>query len=232
MNEMSAEPTLEEVLLSLGVSIDPDLLDLSLTHRSWAYEHGGGLTNERLEFLGDSVLGIVVTDAIYHDYPDAPEGQLARLRAAVVNSRSLADIARELGLGAHIKLGRGEETSAGHDKASILADTLEALIGAVFVSAGYDTARAFVRRLTLNHIAVAAELGAGLDWKSSLQELAAERNLSVPAYDVDSQGPAHARIFTAVVVLDGRRYGSGTGTSKKEAEQNAAAQTYTMLNDA
>lgn len=231
MNEISSESNLETVLSTFGVSVDADLLDLALTHRSWAYEHGGALTNERLEFLGDSVLGIVVTDAIYHDYPNAQEGQLARLRAAVVNSRSLADIARELGLGAHIKLGRGEETSAGHDKASILADTLEALIGAVFVSAGYEAARAFVRRLTLDHIAIAAELGAGLDWKSSLQELAAERGMAVPAYEIDSEGPPHARIFTAVVVMDGTHYGSGSGTSKKEAEQNAAAQTYATLTE-
>lgn len=229
MNEMSAEQTLDHLQRTLGVAIDPDLLSLALTHRSWAYEHGVAETNERLEFLGDSVLGIIVTDAIYCDYPDAPEGQLARLRAAVVNSKSLADVARAVGIGAHIRLGRGEEVTAGHDKPSILADTLEAIIGAVYVDSGFESARAFVRRLMMENIAFAAELGAGLDWKSSLQELAAERGLSVPAYDIDADGPPHARVFTATVVLDGKHYGTGSGTSKKEAEQQAAAQAYAAL---
>ena len=160
MNDKSVEPTLESLQQTLGVSMDADLLLLALTHRSWAYEHGEAPTNERLEFLGDAVLGIFVTDAIFHDYPDAPEGQLARLRAAVVNSKSLAEVARALGIGPHIRLGRGEEATAGHDKPSILADTLEAIIGAVYVDAGFEAARAFVRRLMMDHIAVAAELGA------------------------------------------------------------------------
>ncbi|MBU6213443.1 MAG: ribonuclease III [Actinomycetales bacterium] len=229
MNEKSAEPTLESLQQTLGVRMDADLLSLALTHRSWAYEHGEAPTNERLEFLGDAVLGIIVTDAIFHDYPEAPEGQLARLRAAVVNSKSLADVARALGIGAHIRLGRGEEVTAGHDKPSILADTLEAIIGAVYVDSGFETARAFVRRLMMDHIAIAAELGAGLDWKSSLQELAAERGLAAPAYDIESEGPPHARLFTATVILDGERFGAGTGTSKKEAEQQAAAQAYAAL---
>jgi ribonuclease-3 len=226
---MSEAPNLDQLLQSLGVSVRADILELALTHRSWAYENGADKTNERLEFLGDSVLGVVVTDAIYQNYPAAPEGQLARMRAAVVSSKSLADIARALGVGQHIKLGRGEESTAGHDKASILADTLEAIIGAVFVDSGYEVARDFVRRLTLEHIAVAAELGAGLDWKTSLQELAANRGMSVPSYEIQSDGPAHARIFTAVVVLDGQKFGAGTGTSKKEAEQKAAAETYANL---
>ena len=229
MNEKSAEPTLEPLQQTLGVSMDAELLTLALTHRSWAYEHGEAPTNERLEFLGDAVLGIIVTDAIFHDYPDAPEGQLARLRAAVVNSKSLADVARALGIGAHIRLGRGEEVTAGHDKPSILADTLEAIIGAVYVDSGFEAARAFVRRLMMDHIAIAAELGAGLDWKSSLQELAAERGWPAPMYDVDSEGPPHARTFTATVILNDERFGSGSGTSKKEAEQQAAAQAYAAL---
>jgi ribonuclease-3 len=214
---------------ALGVDIESELLTLALTHRSWAYEHNNAATNERLEFLGDSVLGIVVTDVIFHDYPEAAEGQLARLRAAVVNSKSLAQVARQLGVGAHIRLGRGEESTAGHDKPSILADTLEALIGAVYVNHGFAGARAFVRRIMSEHIAVAAELGAGLDWKSSLQELVAQRGMSAPSYAIEVEGPPHARQFSAVVVLDGRRYGSGQGTSKKEAEQQAASETYAQL---
>jgi len=219
----------QALLDALGVDIESELLTLALTHRSWAYEHNNAATNERLEFLGDSVLGIVVTDVIFHDYPEAAEGQLARLRAAVVNSKSLAQVARQLGVGAHIRLGRGEESTAGHDKPSILADTLEALIGAVYVNHGFAGARAFVRRIMSEHIAVAAELGAGLDWKSSLQELVAQRGMSAPFYEIEVEGPPHARQFSAVVVLDGRRCGSGQGTSKKEAEQQAASETYAQL---
>jgi len=219
----------QALLDALGVDIESELLTLALTHRSWAYEHNNAATNERLEFLGDSVLGIVVTDVIFREYPSAPEGQLARLRAAVVNSKSLAEVARRLGVGAHIRLGRGEETTAGHDKPSILADTLEALIGAVYVNHGFDAARTFVRRIMSEHIAVAAELGAGLDWKSSLQELVAQRGMSAPFYEIEAEGPPHARQFSAVVVLDGQRYGSGQGTSKKEAEQQAASETYAQL---
>ena len=228
---MTDLPSIDQLVVRLGVQIDPELLSVALTHRSWAYEHGVALTNERLEFLGDSVLGIVVTDAIYHDYPDAAEGQLARLRAAVVNTVSLADVARSLGLGAYIKLGRGETTTAGHDKSSILADTLEAVIGAVFVDSGYETARELVRRLMLPQIALASELGAGLDWKTSLQELAARQNWAPPVYDVRAEGPDHARIFTASVTVNDQPCGIGTGTSKKQAEQQAAAAAYAELRE-
>lgn len=228
---MTDSASLDQLIERLGVTINRDLLSVALTHRSWAYEHGATDTNERLEFLGDSVLGIVVTDAIYHDYPDAAEGQLARLRAAVVNTMSLADVARALELGRHIKLGRGEETTAGHDKSSILADTLEAVIGAVFIDAGYASATQLVRRLMLPQIAVAAELGAGLDWKTSLQELAAEKEWAPPIYDVQSEGPDHAKTFTATVAVNNRECGRGSGTSKKQAEQQAAAAAYAHLRE-
>lgn len=228
---MTESEGLDRLIGRLGVPINRDLLAVALTHRSWAYEHGVAQTNERLEFLGDSVLGIVVTDAIYHDYPDAAEGQLARLRAAVVNTVSLADVARALDLGPHIRLGRGEETTAGHDKASILADTLEAVIGAVFVDLGYESSRVLVRQLMLPQIALAAELGAGLDWKTSLQELVAEQGWAPPTYDVQSSGPDHARSFRATVSVNDVERGVGEGTSKKQAEQRAAAAAYASLRE-
>src|SRR5690606_17233463 len=199
-----------------------ELLERALTHRSYAYENGGLPTNERLEFLGDSVLGLVVTDTLFRGHPDLPEGQLAKLRAAVVNMRALAGVARGLGVGAHIRLGRGEEGTGGRDKASILADTLEALIGAVYLDRGLDEASALVHRLFDGLIARSAGLGAGLDWKTSLQELTAVEELGVPEYHVAESGPDHQKTFRATVKVGGKTYGSGEGRSKKEAEQNAA----------
>ena len=172
---------------ALGVELDAELLGRALTHRSYAYENGGLPTNERLEFLGDAVLGLVVTDALYTGHPDLPEGQLAKLRASVVNMRALADVARRLGpdgLGAYVRLGRGEEATGGRDKASILADTLEALLGAVYVEHGLDQAGEVVHRLFDPVLADAAQRGAGLDWKTSLQELTAALSLGVPEYVV------------------------------------------------
>ena len=150
---------IEALLERLGAGIDADLLERALTHRSFAYEHGGLPTNERLEFLGDSVLGLVVTDSLYRTFPDLPEGQLAKLRAAVVNARTLAAIGRELGIGPALRLGRGEETTGGRDKSSILADTVEALIGAVYVQHGIDVASTIVHRLVDVHVEASASLG-------------------------------------------------------------------------
>jgi ribonuclease-3 len=211
------------------VAIGDALLERALTHRSYAYENGGLPTNERLEFLGDAVLGLVVTDALYRRHPDLPEGQLAKLRAAVVNMRALAEVARGLGLGAHLRLGRGEETSGGRDKSSILADTLEALFGAVYLEHGIDVARATVHRLVDRMLESSAALGAGLDWKTSLQELTATTGLGVPEYQVSEEGPDHAKIFHAVAVVQGEPCGNGTGRSKKEAEQQAAATAFAAL---
>ncbi len=219
----------EELLDALGVKIAPDLLERALTHRSFAYENGNLPTNERLEFLGDAVLSLVVTDALYHRHPDLAEGRLAKLRAAVVNMRALAHVARALGVGDHILLGKGEEGSGGRDKSSILADTLEALIGAVYVEHGVDVATAFVHRLVDPLLASSAALGAGLDWKTSLQELTAELALGVPEYRVGEEGPDHAKVFHAEVVLQGEVHGSGSGRSKKEAEQGAASAAFAAL---
>ncbi|RJL25039.1 ribonuclease III [Bailinhaonella thermotolerans] len=213
----------------LGVRLDLNLLERALTHRSYAYENGGLPTNERLEFLGDSVLGLVVTDTLYRNHPDLPEGQLAKLRAAVVNMRALAGVSRTLGVGRYIRLGRGEEGTGGRDKPSILADTLEAIIGAVYVDKGLEEASRVVHQLFDPVIARSAQLGAGLDWKTSLQELTAAEMLGVPEYHVDESGPDHAKSFRAVVRVGGQEYGSGAGRSKKEAEQQAAEAAWTAI---
>ena len=213
----------------LGVPVDPDLLVLALTHRSFAYEAGGLPTNERLEFLGDSVLGVVVTDRLYHAHPDLPEGELAKMRAACVSQRALAAVAREIDLGRCILLGKGERTTGGHDKDSILCDAFEAILGAVYLTHGIDVAREMILRLLGPSLAAAATSGVALDWKTALQEACAERGLGSPVYDVVGEGPDHARRFTATVLVGGQPQGSGTGTAKKHAEQDAAAEAYAAL---
>ena len=227
-------PTLNYIPLreALGDPVlDAELLERSLTHRSYAYEHGGLPTNERLEFLGDSVLGVVVTETLYLTHPDLSEGHLAKLRAAVVNARALADVGRDIGLGEHVKLGRGEEATGGRAKASILSDTVEAVIGAVHLSGGFDASAPLVHMLFDPLIEAASEMGAGLDWKTSLQELSAERGLGVPEYVIQDEGPDHMKTFTAQVRVGEQRYGNGVGRSKKEAEQAAAETAYGELAD-
>jgi ribonuclease-3 len=214
----------------VGETIDEPLLLRALTHRSYAYENGGLPNNERLEFLGDSVLGLVVTDSLYLAHPDLAEGRLAKLRAAVVNMRALADVARTLGLGEYVFLGHGEETTGGRDKASILADTMEAVIGTVYLSAGLPAATTFVHHLLDPLMKSSASLGAGLDWKTSLQELTAAGSLGVPEYRVTEQGPDHEKMFQAQSVVGSEILGSGSGRSKKEAEQKAAEVAWTELN--
>jgi ribonuclease III len=211
-----------ELPAALGVPLSDEILERALTHRSYAYENGGLPTNERLEFLGDSVLGLVVTDTLYRGYPNLPEGQLAKLRAAVVNMTALAEVARGLNLGAYVRLGRGEEGTGGRDKPSILADTLEAVIGAVFIDRGLDAASGLVHNLFDPVIERSARLGAGLDWKTSLQELTAAELLGVPEYTVTESGPDHQKSFRATVKVGGKILGSGEGRSKKAAEQQAA----------
>lgn len=226
---LSLMSPIDALIERLGVDIDPALLERALTHRSYAYEHGGLPTNERLEFLGDSVLGLVVTDSLYRTFPDLPEGQLAKLRAAVVNARALASIGRELGIGPALRLGRGEETTGGRDKSSILADTVEALIGAVYENHGIEVATRIVHRLVDDRVESSASLGAGLDWKTSLQELTATMGLGVPLYVVTEDGPDHAKTFEARVKLGEELFGFGEGHSKKSAEQAAAATAYEEL---
>ncbi len=213
----------------LGVVIEPNLLVRALVHRSFAYENGGLPTNERLEFLGDAVLGIVVTDALYRVRPERPEGVLAKLRSSVVNKRALAGVARTLRIGDHVRLGRGEEFTGGRDKDSILADTLEALIGAAYLSVGIAEASEFVHRLVDPLLEVSANLGAGLDWKTSLQEYTAANGLGVPSYHIEDSGPDHAKVFTATCIVQDEAVGRGSGPSKKAAEQEAAEQAYGRL---
>jgi len=216
---------------ALGGGIEAALAGRAVTHRSFAYENGGLPTNERLEFLGDSVLGLVVTEELYRRHPDLAEGQLAKLRAAVVNSRALAEVARGLGIGRYLRLGRGEEASGGRDKSSILADALEALLGAVYLARGIEPTRELILSLFAALLDGAAQLGAGLDWKTSLQELAAGRGIGVPEYHVSESGPDHAKSFHATAVVGGRPVGEGDGRSKKEAEQRAAEQAWVALSD-
>ncbi len=217
------------LLDELGIVTDPQLYELALTHRSFAYESGGLPHNERLEFLGDAVLGVVVTEFLYRTFPDLPEGRLAKLRAAVVNANSLADVARSLDLGAEIRLGKGEVVTAGHDKASILADTLEAVFGAVLLSAGRDGADRLLHYLFDPLVREAARVGAGLDWKTSLQELCAALEAGVPGYRVTESGPDHDKRFTATAVVGDRSFPPGTGRSKKQAEQGAAQAAFEEL---
>lgn len=229
---VAVDPT--PLLEALGVNLDAELLTLALTHRSYAYENGGLPPNERLEFLGDAVLGLVVTYHLYRAHPELPEGQLAKLRASVVNMHALAGVARDLGpggLGAHLLLGKGEELTGGRDKASILADGLEAIIGAVFLEHGIDAGRALVHRLFDALLTEAPLRGAGLDWKTSLQELTASAGLGVPEYKVEDTGPDHRKEFTATVLVGGRDLGRGEGTTKKEAEQKAAEAAWCALNE-
>lgn len=222
------------LVAAVGIGVGDELLTLALTHRSYAHEHGGLPTNERLEFLGDAVLGVVITEQLYRDYPDRPEGELAKLRASVVNMNALAEVARGLGpggLGRYIRLGKGEELTGGRDKSSILADGTESLIGAIYLEHGLEPTREMILRLFAGLLTRAPRLGAGLDWKTSLQELTAAKDLGVPQYEIVGTGPDHRREFTATVRVSGRSYGSGAGTTKKVAEQKAAAEAWTRITE-
>lgn len=223
------------LLKALGVDLPDELLTMALTHRSYSYENGGLPTNERLEFLGDSVLGLTITEELYHRHPDRSEGDLAKLRASIVNTHALADVGRELsedGLGSYLLLGKGEENSGGADKSSILADGVESLLGAIYLEHGATVAREVILRLFSNLLDTAPTLGAGLDWKSSLQELTASRGLGAPTYLVTSTGPDHDKEFTATVMVAESEYGIGIGRTKKEAELKAAAAAWNALDSA
>ena len=208
---------------------DPELLTLALTHRSFCAEHPANDPNERLEFLGDSVLGLVVTDHIYSSYPDLPEGQLAKLRASVVNTTTLAEIGRTIDVGPLLRLGKGEDLSGGREKESILADALEALFGAVYVDGGWVAAQQVILAHTNAAILEAAEQPGRKDYKTQLQELTARLALGTPVYQIDGSGPDHDKRFTAVTIIDGIPRGHGAGTSKKRAEQVAARSAYTAV---
>ena len=226
------EATPETLDGALGVSFrDPALRVAAVTHRSYAFEQGLTVTNERLEFLGDSVLGLVVTDMAYLTYPDMPEGQLAKLRAAIVNMQALADVARSLGIGDVVLLGKGEEQSGGRDKASILADALEAIFGAVYLDLGLGTARELIERLFRPRMEAYVRGEGDRDYKTILQEIASQELRSIPDYRVVERGPDHEKEFTATVHVAGEPLGTGTGRSKKEAEQQAAREAYARITE-
>jgi ribonuclease-3 len=208
----------------LGLPAAPgSIYELALTHRSYAFEQVGPIPhNERLEFLGDSVLDLIVTDLIFRNYPDVPEGDMARLRASVVNTRALADLARGLRLGDHILLGKGEEASGGRDKSSLLADTFEALVGAAYVDVGTDRLAEVLGPMFAELLADTRASGGGYDSKTALQELAVRDRGGRPSYRVASSGPDHDKRFIAHVYLQDELFGVGSGRSKKEAEQSAA----------
>jgi ribonuclease-3 len=229
----AADPA--ELAAELGIQLDPELLRRALTHRSFAYENGDLPHNERLEFLGDSVLGVVITESLYRRHPDLAEGKLAKLRASVVNMRALAEVARSIGpdgIGKYLLLGRGEDATGGRAKPSILADTLEAILGAIHLEHGIEVASEVIHRLFDPLLDVAPNHGAGLDWKTSLQELTAERGLGVPDYRITSEGPDHAKSFTAAAVVGGQVFDVRPGRNKKEAEQAAAEAAWRALSDA
>ncbi|MEC7506275.1 MAG: ribonuclease III [Actinomycetota bacterium] len=222
----SAAPstTLEE---RLGYHfVEPGLLVHALTHRSWCAEHPGDESNERLEFLGDAVLGVVVTDHLFLAFPDLPEGQLAKARAAVVSSTTLAEVGRELGVGLDLRLGKGEDASGGREKASILADAVEAVLGAMYLDGGLEPVRRLVLEQLSERIDQAAERPGDKDYKTRLQEVAAHDGFTPPVYALTESGPDHHKRFHATVAVGGERLGAGTGTSKKEAEQKAARAAY------
>ena len=212
----------------LGLQVDAGLLELALTHRSYAYEHGGLPTNERLEFLGDSILGQAVTVMLYRDYPLLPEGDLAKRRASLVSTAALSEVARGIGLGRFVRLGRGETLTGGRDKSSILADTVEALIGAVYLDTGVESATRFVMRLLAPMLADPGHFGISMDPKTSLQEAAARLGAGVPVYAVAESGPDHSKVFVATVTV-GDVTATGEGTSKKHAEMAAALEAWSLL---
>ena len=205
-----------------GYAVDMGLLGQALAHRSYCAEAGGLPSNERLELLGDAVLGLVVVDHLYRTYPDLPEGDLARLQALVVSTEALAPVAADLGVGEAVLLGKGEEHSGGRQKESILADCLEAIIGAVYLSAGLAEASRLVTDLLGSSLATFAAEGRLGDPKNRLQEAAAKLGFDLPVYRLEDRGPDHAKTFTAEVLVAGAVAGRGTGPSKKHAERAAA----------
>jgi ribonuclease-3 len=208
---------------------DEELLKRSMSHRSWCAENAGAESNERLEFLGDAVLGVVVTDHLFRTYPTMPEGELAKVRASVVNSAALADVAAALEIGDALLLGKGEGQSGGREKPSILADAMEAVIGAMYMDRGLGAAGDLVMALLGERIEDAAAGPGGQDFKTRLQEICARRFDALPKYQLTDEGPDHAKRFAAAVLLGGVVKGRGEGRSKKQAEQAAARVAWERL---
>lgn len=203
------------------VFTDPALLGLALTHRSISADDATRSDNERLEFLGDTVLQLVITEKLYHDYPHFPEGQMAKIRAGLVSKPMLAEIATSIDLGAHLELAASEERSGGRSKASLVANAMEAVIGAVYLDQGLEAAGRVILNLWGDRIAERARRPGGRDYKTRLQEVLAQAGKR-PDYEISGSGPDHDRWFVAEAIIDGVSMGSGEGPSKKEAEQAAA----------
>jgi ribonuclease-3 len=201
---------------------DPGLLDEAMAHRSWCAEQPGRTSNERLEYLGDAVLGLIVADYTYRSYPQLSDGTMSKVRASVVNTRVLAELGLELGVAVHLRLGRGEDLSGGRAKESILADATEAIFGAVYLDGGLVEAERLVLSLLKDRISLAVGEPGESDHKSRLQELSVRLGLGVPRYEVEGSGPDHARRYLATVYVAGQSLGMGEGRSKKDAEQEAA----------
>lgn len=221
--------SLDSLMTTLGVEVDAELLQLALTHRSYAYEHGGIADNERLEFLGDSILGQAVTVRLYREHPDLSEGDLAKRRASLVSAVALAEVARGIGLGEHIRLGRGEELTGGREKSSILSDAVEAIIGAVYLDRGGEQATELVMRLIAPLLSEPGRFGAAMDPKTSLQELSVRLGLGHPEYRITGTGPDHDKHYVAEVLLGDEVVAEGTGSSKKQAEMAGALEAWTRL---
>lgn len=204
------------------------LLEHSLTHRSWVAENPDGDDNERLEFLGDAVLQMVITGYLFEEFPDMPEGQMAKVRAACVSREELAEVAVRIGLGDAIRLGRGEEASGGRHKPSILADTMEAIIAAMYLDGGLEAAGPFILRHWADMVRQRALSPGRRDYKTRLQEVLALEG-AAPTYELDESGPDHDKTFHATVLVEDRKLGEGVGRSKKEAEQAAAGQALSRM---
>jgi ribonuclease-3 len=230
VNLLKSEPAISDLAARLDHDFaDGELLAQAMAHRSWCAEQGGKPSNERLEFLGDAVLGLVISDYSYCSYPDFPEGEMAKLRAAVVNAAVLAEAAALYGIGEALLLGKGEDLSGGRDKRSILADAFEALIGALYLDGGLVVARAFILEALGSRVASAAQIPGVDDYKTRLQEMAARQFDGILRYDIEEDGPDHRKRFVATVSISGAIRGVGEGRSKKEAEQEAARQAWDAL---
>ncbi|MFM7684295.1 MAG: ribonuclease III [Actinomycetota bacterium] len=224
------EPDFSELPARLGHRFrDPSLLERALSHRSWCAEVGGRPSNERLEFLGDAVLGLVVAEVAFRRHDDLPEGKLTDLRKSVVNASALAEVAVEVGIGPCLRLGKGEDAAGGRSKPSILSDAFEAVLGAVYLDGGMDAAAALVERLFADRMVTAALRLDRLDHKTLLQELTARLHDTAPVYVLSDTGPDHDKRFFATVIVQGVAVGQGEGRSKKMAEQAAAEQAWLAL---
>lgn len=223
---------LDVLVTRLGVEIEPKLLEQALTHRSYAYENGRLPNNERLEFLGDAVLGFVVTAHIHQKLKKLPEGELTKVKNAVVSARALALVAAELGLGEFLRLGRGEEQTGGREKTNLLADAFEAVLGAAYVSKGLEAAQAIIEKFVYPMLENPDELRENSDPKTTLQERTQALGKGAPSYNTTHTGPDHERTFFAQVIVDDKVLGEGTGRSKKLAETDAAIIALAKLVDA